>query len=134
MDLSNDILQIGNYIKDYEGKIWKVSSLDETSLIIVRDIKGLEITLDLKYLLPIKINKDIIEKTGLKQVQEPSKEIFHHIYKYEIKINGKSYLLNIMEYQNSSLISFNRFTIRYLHELQNIVKLIDQSYQFNISD
>jgi hypothetical protein len=83
------------------------------------------------HIRPINLGPDYMRQIGfslMKKIEHP-----HHMeYCMDIKINGKFYTARGIVLKDRSIWSFNNVSIRYLHQVQSLVWIIEPNYTFDI--
>lgn len=121
--------QLDNFIL-YSGQYGKITELNHHTVSFT-DKDGLLRTEPYSSIKNIPINEALFKSLGL----EPSwreTTILHVKMIFTLSLNGRLYYLKGHEFNKGALWTFNNFTIRYFHELQNMMKLLEPTHTFNL--
>ena len=129
----NTRYQLGNYTLLIDTYRTKIVGLSETSVRIEvpKSIEGLNDFVDWDKVRPIELTEDILLSIGFTYVLKREHE-FHKMTSYEIRINGKFYYIRGFLVNDEYLWSFLGLTFRYLHQLQNILSIIEPTYNVTL--
>ena len=125
----NTRYQLGNYTLLSDRYRVKIVGLLDTSVRIEvpKSIEGLTEYINWDKIRPIELTEDILFEVGFTYVL--SREYgLHKMTNYELRINGKFYYIRGFLVNDEYLWSFLGLTFRYLHQLQNILSIIEPTY------
>lgn len=126
MKLDDKRYQLGSYV-DVKGI--GMLSITAISMENVKVSNGEE--LPWHYIKPVDLSEQLMKEIGFEMIKKTNNS--HHIdVNMSIKIMGRFYFTRGIVYENKSMWSFYGAGIKYLHQLQQIVWIIDPSYEFNL--
>ena len=83
------------------------------------------------FVKPVELTEELMYKIGfvvIKKIDNP-----HHLdINMSIKINGRYYYSRGIVFDNKSMWSFYGAGIKYLHQLQQLIWIIEPKYEFNL--
>lgn len=124
-------LQLGNFVEDYEGNIWKVESLNENKIMCIGfGPEDYTVASEDKF-IPIKITSGLLRQAGIPELTR-RREPLHDTVIFEIKINGTYYNITLIEFQGQSIATFNNYTLLYFHQLQNVLKIYEPTHELSL--
>lgn len=118
--------QLGNYIVVNDLGDAKIINMSYSRLTVLLTT-GEEIDLEYDKIRPIILTEEVLNKEEFSLIRCIEYEL-HSMVSYEIKINGKMHYLRGFVVNAEYLWSFNTLTFRYLHQLQNIISIIEPGY------
>lgn len=123
MDASNKRYQLGNYVKDWGHRVVRIVGIDYKNL-SVNYGEDNHATLEWHDIFPIPIKANLLVQMGFSLLEE-KRNPYHVKYSMSIVILGRHYNATGIEYDNKSLWSFSNTSILYVHQLQNILSIIN---------
>jgi hypothetical protein len=113
-------------------RMGEIVAMDEKEVTVLLP-EGEKKRMSWDYIGPIHLNSDSMMSMGftlIKKLNHP-----HHTeYMMDIKINGKYYTARGIELRDRSIWSFNNVSVRYLHQVQSLIWIIEPTYKFKITD
>jgi hypothetical protein len=135
MLIRNTRYQLGNYTLLFDTYKVKIIGLAEhyVRVIMPDHLTYVSESVDWDKVRPIDLTEEILLSIGFTFVT--SKEYEHHkMTNYEIRINGKFYYIRGFLVNEEYLWSFLGLTLHYLHQLQNILSIIEPTYNVLLSE
>lgn len=122
--------QIGNYIQDWQKKIAMVVEINQKGVLA-------EYADDQAYFLewhdvkPLEIKIPIMVEMGFSIAREKDNP-YHKEIGMSILLGGKFYNARGIVYENRSIWVFNNVTLLYVHQVQNIISIVDPSKSLQV--
>ena len=126
MRLDDKRYQLGNYVAVKGLGMLSIVAMDEER-VVMSNGEGLP----WHYVKPIELTEELMYKIGfvlIKKIDNP-----HHLdVNMSIKINGRFYYSRGIVFDNKSMWSFYGAGIKYLHQLQQIIWIIEPTFDINL--
>lgn len=124
-------LQLGNFIKTYSGEdYYRVIGIPQMN-ILSEDKSGNSYSFSEDQILPINITFGVLQIAGFSHYAEDN-DIYHKIFRYKIRINGSDHTLVVLEFEGKSVATFKNYTLLYIHQLQNVLKIVEPSMEISL--
>lgn len=119
----NKRYQLENIVQDWTGEIVVVKEVRQTGL-LVKYANDSEVFLEWRDLEPVLIRKNTMIDLGFSVVGEKVNP-FHIELSMATMIRGKFYNAKGYLYDDRSLWTFHGVSVLYIHQVQNIMSIID---------
>ena len=129
MGAANKRYQLDNYVKDWGGRIVKIVELDHKNIVVDYGEDN-HATLEWHDIFPIPIKVNLLIQMGFSLLEE-KRNPYHVKYSMSIIILGRHYNATGIEYDNKSLWTFSNTSVLYIHQLQNIMAIINPAIDFH---
>ena len=122
--------QVGNYAKDWTEKILRIVEIKEGGVTAQyaneerRDVPWQDI-------IPLPIREDLLDQIGFKTIKERLNP-YHREVTVSSIINGRHYHMMGFLYEDKSLWTFNGMSLRYLHQVQNILYILEPTIDHQV--
>ena len=117
--------QLGNYIQDWQKKIAMVVEINQKGVLAEYADKQTYF-LEWHDLKPLEIKIPIMIEMGFSIAREKDNP-YHKEIGMSILLGGRFYNARGIVYDNRSIWVFNSVTTLYIHQIQNIISIIDPS-------
>jgi hypothetical protein len=115
--------QLGNYIKDWQKKVAMIIEIDQKG-VLAEYLDNKTYKLEWHDFKPIEISVPLMVEIGFSVVKEKDNP-YHKDVSMTTVLNGKFYNARGVLYKGNSIWTFNNITVIYLHQVQNIISIID---------
>ena len=126
MRLDDKRYQVGSYVAVKGLGMRTITGMDLEKVFVSND-EGLP----WHFVKPVELTEELMYKIGfvvIKKIDNP-----HHLdINMSIKINGRYYYSRGIVFDNKSMWSFYGAGIKYLHQLQQLIWIIEPKYEFNL--
>jgi hypothetical protein len=126
MRLDDKRYQLGSYVAVKGLGMRTITGMDLEKVFVSND-EGLP----WHFVKPVELTEELMYKIGfvvIKKIDNP-----HHLdINMSIKINGRYYYSRGIVFDNKSMWSFYGAGIKYLHQLQQLIWIIEPKYEFNL--
>ena len=122
--------QLGNYIQDWQKKIAMVVEINQKG-VLAEYADTQTYFLEWHDLKPIEIKIPIMIEMGFSIAREKDNP-YHKEVGMSILLGGKFYNARGIVYDDKSIWVFNSVTVLYVHQIQNIISIIDPSKSMQI--
>ena len=126
MRLDDKRYQLGSYVAVKGLGMRTITGMDLEKVFVSND-EGLP----WHFVKPVELTEELMYKIGfvvIKKIDNP-----HHLdINMSIKINGRYYYSRGIVFDNKSMWSFYGAGIKYLHQLQHLIWIIEPKYEFNL--
>ena len=126
MRLDDKRYQLGSYVAVKGLGMRTITGMD-LEMVFVSNDEGLP----WHFVKPVELTEELMYKIGfvvIKKIDNP-----HHLdINMSIKINGRYYYSRGIVFDNKSMWSFYGAGIKYLHQLQQLIWIIEPKYEFNL--
>ena len=129
MDMSNKRYQLDNYVKDWGHRVVKIVGLDHKKVTVDYGEDN-QATLEWHDIFPIPIKVNLLVQMGFSLLEE-KRNPYHVKYSMSTIILGRHYNATGIEYDNKSLWNFSNTSVLYIHQLQNIMSIINPAIHFH---
>jgi hypothetical protein len=120
--------QLGSFISVNGVTIGRIESINLKEAIVRYDENTVE-TVPLYYIYPINLSDNYMIKLGFSMLRKDKHP--NHVENYmTIRVNGKFYNAKGIILKDRSIWSFNNLTIRYIHQVQSAMWIIEPYYNF----
>jgi hypothetical protein len=127
MGFENKRYQLGSYVNVKHLGVSSIKGMDDEMVTIYSDEK-----LPWHYIKPLEISEDHMIDIGfelLKKISNP-----HHMdINMCIRINGRFYFARGIVYDDKSIWSFYGSGVRYVHQLQQLIWIIEPTFKINLA-
>lgn len=126
MRLDDKRYQLGSYVAVKGLGMRTITGMDLEKVYVSND-EGLP----WHFVKPVELTEELMYKTGfvlIKKVDNPK----HQDVNMSIKINGRYYYSRGIIFDEKSMWGFYGVGIKYLHQLQQIIWIIEPTYEFNL--
>jgi hypothetical protein len=127
---NNTRYQIGNYIQDWQKKVAMVKEIDQRGILAQYAEEG-TYKLEWHDFTPLDINVPLLHEMGFETIKEKENP-YHRDISLVIRVNGKFYNIRGIVYDDKSIWVFQGITILYIHQLQNIIGIIEPTIDLRI--
>jgi hypothetical protein len=111
-------------------KTGQITSMSEDTVDVVYADKSKE-AVSWYHISPINLHVDVMVHLGFSLTRKT--EHPHHMeYVMNIKINGRLYMARGIVLKDRSIWSFNNVSIRYLHQVQSLIWIIEPTYKIEL--
>jgi hypothetical protein len=131
MTLDNKRYQLHNYVKLLEGTLVRITSISYDKLNV--ELNGSIISLGYDEVYPVILTESLIEAMGFRKIKK-TEYALHQMVSYEKTINGKMYYAKVFIYKDSILWNMKELSFKYVHQMQNILSIIESSYVISLED
>ena len=126
MRLDDKRYQLGSYVAVKGLGMRTITGMDLEKVFVSND-EGLP----WYFVKPVELTEELMYKIGfvvIKKIDNP-----HHLdINMSIKINGRYYYSRGIIFDDKSMWSFYGAGIKYLHQLQQLIWIIEPKYEFNL--
>jgi hypothetical protein len=126
MRLDDKRYQLGSYVTVKGLGMRTITGMDLEKVFVSND-EGLP----WHFVKPVELTEELMYKIGfvvIKKIDNP-----HHLdINMSIKINGRYYYSRGIIFDDKSMWSFYGAGIKYLHQLQQLIWIIEPKYEFNL--
>jgi hypothetical protein len=126
MRLDDKRYQLGSYVAVKGLGMRTITGMDLEKVFVSND-EGLP----WHFVKPVELTEELMYKIGfvvIKKIDNP-----HHLdINMSIKINGRYYYSRGIIFDDKSMWSFYGAGIKYLHQLQQLIWIIEPKYEFNL--
>lgn len=126
MRLDDKRYQLGSYVAVKGLGMRTITGMDLEKVFVSND-EGLP----WHFVKPVELTEELMYKIGfvvIKKIDNP-----HHLdINMSIKINGRYYYSRGIVFDDKSMWSFYGAGIKYLHQLQQLIWIIEPKYEFNL--
>ena len=120
------IFSPGNYVR-YYNSVTRVAELRSTEVVIFFD-DGTLLPVDYGSLEGITLEPNVLLKIGCTRVSKYQYDL-HMKEIYKLDVLGKVYYIHIIQFDDQLLLRLENFiSLRFLHELQNILTVINPEF------
>jgi hypothetical protein len=122
--------QIGNYIKDWDQRLAIVKEITQRGICsLYENSEQKEVPWQDVY--PVIITVDLLKQVGFSVIKDKTNP-YHRDVAMTGVINGKFYNCRGILYEDKSLWSLHNISVRYFHQIQNILYIIEPSIELKI--
>jgi hypothetical protein len=120
--------QLGSFISARGLEIAQVTSLSDSQVgVLFKD--GREEVLPWHQIYPVNLDVSFMEALGFKILKKD--QFVHHLeYVMDIRVNGRFYSAKGIILADRSIWSFNNTSVRYMHQIQAIMWIIEPYHSF----
>ena len=130
MPINNKRYQIGNYIQDWQKKIAVVKEVDQKG-ILAQYAEESTYNLEWHDFTPIDIKADLLQHMGFEIVKQKDNP-YHKDISMAITVNRKFYNIRGILYEDKSIWVFQTITVLYIHQIQNILYIIEPTINLQV--
>ena len=122
--------QLGNYIQDWQKKIAMVVEINQKG-ILAEYADNQPYFLEWHDMKPLEVTVQLMKEMGFSVAREKDNP-YHKEIGMSILLGGKFYNSRGIIYNDRSIWTFNSTTLLYIHQIQNIVSIIDPNINLRI--
>jgi hypothetical protein len=122
--------QLGNYIQDWQKKIAMVVEINQKG-ILAEYANNQTYFLEWHDMKPLEITVQLMKEMGFTVAREKDNP-YHKEIGMSILLGGKFYNSRGIIYSDRSIWTFNSTTLLYVHQVQNIISIIDPNINISI--
>lgn len=122
--------QLGNYIQDWQKKIAMVVEINQKG-ILAEYADSQTYFLEWHDMKPLEITVQLMKEMGFTLAREKDNP-YHKEIGMSIILGGKFYNSRGIIYNDRSIWTFNSTTLIYIHQIQNIIYIIDPNINLRI--
>jgi len=131
MDREEKRYQLGNYVSVNGKVIAEITSLSKTE-VGVQYKNGEEEKVPWHHIYPIYLSTEKMSSIGFSHIR--SNNFNHHQEVImDVRINGKFYNARGIILEDRSLWSFNNVSVRFLHQVQSLIWILEPFHKFDQS-
>jgi hypothetical protein len=130
MPINNKRYQIGNYIQDWQKKIAMVKEIDQRG-ILAQYAEEATYKLEWHDITPLNIKVDLLHEMGFETIKQKENP-YHRDLSLATRVNGKFYNIRGIVYDDKAIWVFQGITVLYVHQVQNILSIIEPTIDLDI--